>query len=220
MCMKKSETKIWNAIITWEKLQRLTNRLSDSRAVFHSNNICPTNQTQTDQLIETYICKRKTRRRPKILFFYILNTSAPNDYIVFSELFSDWRKGDSKKRRHYLQQLGKDLCKPLMEKRSTLPRGNSVLALLEKVRINSSFSSSNRVASTPSNYMTSQERKSSDLKETPKPKPARSAYCKWNENQTKYANECPEGKNRLVVLRVTKGLRSKPVEKANTNPHQ
>ena len=118
----------WNSVITWEKLQQLTNRLSDSSAAFHSNNICPTNQTHTDQLIETYNFKRKIRRRPNVLFFYILNTSALNGYIVFSELFPDWRKGDSKERRHYLRQLGKDLCKPLIEKRSALPRGNSVLS--------------------------------------------------------------------------------------------
>lgn len=73
------------------------------------------------QCIGAYTCKRKTGRWPLMVFFNMLDVSAYNAFVVWTEINPDWNKSKSPNRRMFLEDLGKALVSPLIERRKTVP---------------------------------------------------------------------------------------------------
>ena len=64
-----------------------------------------------DKMVQTYTCKRMTRRWPVALFYNIIDVSAINAYVVRQQLHGENKRIFSKKRRRkFLIRLGKEFA--------------------------------------------------------------------------------------------------------------
>ncbi|XP_032364125.1 LOW QUALITY PROTEIN: piggyBac transposable element-derived protein 4-like [Etheostoma spectabile] len=86
-----------------------------------------------DKLVGTYSCRRKTARWPLAVFHNILDVSAYNAFVLWRELRPEWMRGKLNKRRAFLEQLGRALVNPLIERRRRLPRTEASAALVKAV---------------------------------------------------------------------------------------
>ncbi|XP_031134023.1 piggyBac transposable element-derived protein 4-like [Sander lucioperca] len=83
-----------------------------------------------DKLVATYSCRRKTARWPLAVFHNVLDVSAYNAFVIWRELRPAWMRGKLNRRRAFLEQLGRALVTPLMERRRRLPRTEASAALV------------------------------------------------------------------------------------------
>uniref|UniRef100_A0A9J8C7C7 PiggyBac transposable element-derived protein domain-containing protein n=1 Tax=Cyprinus carpio carpio TaxID=630221 RepID=A0A9J8C7C7_CYPCA len=75
-----------------------------------------------DKLVATYTCQRKTARWPMVIFFNMLDISAYNAFVLWTEINPSWHQGKSMKRRLFLEELGEALVAPFMKRRHYAPR--------------------------------------------------------------------------------------------------
>ncbi|XP_059394628.1 piggyBac transposable element-derived protein 4-like [Carassius carassius] len=75
-----------------------------------------------DKLVATYTCQRKTARWPMVIFFNMLDVSAYNAFVLWTEINPSWHKGKNIRRRLFLQELGEALVAPFMKRRHYAPR--------------------------------------------------------------------------------------------------
>ena len=74
------------------------------------------------QLVATYTCQRKTMRWPIVIFFNMLDVSAYNSFVLWTEMDPMWNKQKCFKRRLFLEELGEALVTPFMIRRQGIPR--------------------------------------------------------------------------------------------------
>lgn len=74
-----------------------------------------------DQMVGTYSSNRQCRRWPNKLFCNMLDIAALNAYIIYTELYPDWNRNRNYKRRLFLAALSKDLIRPLVQRRVSIP---------------------------------------------------------------------------------------------------
>ncbi|XP_034147179.1 piggyBac transposable element-derived protein 4-like [Esox lucius] len=84
-----------------------------------------------DKVVGTYSCRRMTARWPLAVFHNIIDVSAYNAFVIWRELNPGWMTRKRNKRRVFLEQLGKALVTPLMERRARIPRTHSSAALVK-----------------------------------------------------------------------------------------
>ncbi|XP_038841602.1 piggyBac transposable element-derived protein 4-like, partial [Salvelinus namaycush] len=84
-----------------------------------------------DKVVGTYSCRRMTARWPLVIFHNILDVSSYNAFVIWREINPDWMPGKRNKRRVFLEQLGKALVKPLIQRRQRLPRTEAASALVK-----------------------------------------------------------------------------------------
>ncbi|XP_071022882.1 piggyBac transposable element-derived protein 3-like [Oncorhynchus clarkii lewisi] len=84
-----------------------------------------------DKVVGTYSCRRMTARWPLVVFHNILDVSSYNAFVIWREIKPDWMPGKRNKRRVFLEQLGKALVKPLIQRRQHLPRTEAASALVK-----------------------------------------------------------------------------------------
>ncbi|XP_042164360.1 piggyBac transposable element-derived protein 4-like [Oncorhynchus tshawytscha] len=84
-----------------------------------------------DKVVGTYSCRRMTARWPLVVFHNILDVSSYNAIVIWREIKPDWMPGKRNKCRVFLEQLGKALVKPLIQRRQHLPRTEAVSALVK-----------------------------------------------------------------------------------------
>ncbi|XP_055770072.1 piggyBac transposable element-derived protein 4-like [Salvelinus fontinalis] len=87
-----------------------------------------------DKVVGTYSCRRMTARWPLVIFHNILDVSSYNAFVIWREINPDWMPGKRNKRRVFLEQLGKALVKPLIQRRQRLPRTEASSALVKVIR--------------------------------------------------------------------------------------
>ncbi|KAG1971378.1 hypothetical protein F2P79_002510 [Pimephales promelas] len=75
-----------------------------------------------DKLVGTYTCQRKTVHWPMVVFFNMLDVSAYNSLVLWTEVNPMWNQKKNFKRRLFLEELGEALVTPLMKRRLTIPR--------------------------------------------------------------------------------------------------
>ncbi|XDV54752.1 hypothetical protein PO909_022975 [Leuciscus waleckii] len=75
-----------------------------------------------DQLVGTYTCRRKTNGWPMVIFFNMLDVSACNSFVLWTEMDPTWNKQKCFKRRLFLEELGEALVTPFMIRRQGIPR--------------------------------------------------------------------------------------------------
>ncbi|XP_020359447.1 piggyBac transposable element-derived protein 4-like [Oncorhynchus kisutch] len=84
-----------------------------------------------DKVVGTYSCSRMTARWPLVVFHNILDVSSYIAFVIWREIKPDWMPGKRNKRRVFLEQLGKALVKPLIQRRQHLPRTEAASALVK-----------------------------------------------------------------------------------------
>ncbi|XP_064867035.1 piggyBac transposable element-derived protein 4-like [Oncorhynchus nerka] len=84
-----------------------------------------------DNVVFTYSCRRMTARWPLVVFHNILDVSSYNAFVIWREIKPDWMPRKRNKRRVFLEQLGKGLVKPLIQRRQHLPRTEAASALVK-----------------------------------------------------------------------------------------
>lgn len=87
-----------------------------------------------DKVIGTYSCRRMTARWPLVVFHNIVDVSAYNAFVIWREINPDWMNQKLNKRRLFLEQLGKALVTPLIERRERLPRTEASAAVVRSIQ--------------------------------------------------------------------------------------
>ena len=87
-----------------------------------------------DQMVRTYSCKRKTNRWPVALFSNLMDISAFNAYILWTEINPGWEKNKLYKRRLFLEQLGEALADAHIKRRSRLPSAAASVSIIKRVQ--------------------------------------------------------------------------------------
>ena len=102
-----------------------------------------------DKVTATYSCQRKTARWPLVIFYNIVDVSAYNAYVLWTEVNQQWNAGKLYKRRLFLEELGKALVTPKIQRRDRPARSPAAAAVIQKVQAQSSNPPSNQPAMGP-----------------------------------------------------------------------
>ncbi|KAJ8384437.1 hypothetical protein AAFF_G00205700 [Aldrovandia affinis] len=87
-----------------------------------------------DKVTGTYSTKRMTARWPLVIFFNIIDVSAYNAFVIFAEIFPEWNKSKLYKRHLFLEELGKALVVPHIERRQDMPRTPASAATVREIQ--------------------------------------------------------------------------------------
>lgn len=87
-----------------------------------------------DKAVACYSTKRKTNRWPMIVFYNILDISAYNAYVLYTQANNTWRVKDTRRRRLFLENLGMSMVKTQIERRTHLPRARAAKHVIEKFK--------------------------------------------------------------------------------------
>lgn len=87
-----------------------------------------------DKLVTGYSCKRRTLRWPLVIFFNILDISAYNAFVIWMALNPDWNRGKLQRRRLFLEELGKALVRPQIQRRQHIPRTPASAAIVRRIQ--------------------------------------------------------------------------------------
>ncbi|XP_053351170.1 piggyBac transposable element-derived protein 4-like [Clarias gariepinus] len=87
-----------------------------------------------DKVTATYSCQRKTARWPLVIFYNIVDVSAYNAYVLWTEIHHQWNAGKLYRRRLFLEELGKSLVTPKIQRRARPARSPAAAAVIEKVK--------------------------------------------------------------------------------------
>ncbi|XP_061576912.1 piggyBac transposable element-derived protein 4-like [Cololabis saira] len=87
-----------------------------------------------DALLSRYSCKRRTLRWPLVIFFDILDVSAHNAFVLWTALRPGWQRKQFRRRRLFLEELGKALVTPHIQRRQHVPRNPAALAIVRRVK--------------------------------------------------------------------------------------
>lgn len=89
-----------------------------------------------DKMVSCFSCKRKCNRWPMAVFSNIIDISALNGYIMYSEINPNWFQGKNWKRKAYLHELGLSLAKNYMQNRSRKTKSTASNAVLSSLSQN------------------------------------------------------------------------------------
>ncbi|XP_035983471.1 piggyBac transposable element-derived protein 1-like [Fundulus heteroclitus] len=87
-----------------------------------------------DKVIGTYSCRRMTARWPLVIFHNIIDVSSYNAFVIWREINPTWMSCKHNKRRVFLEQLGKALVTPLIERRKHVPRTEASAAVVKAIQ--------------------------------------------------------------------------------------
>ncbi|KAF3833113.1 hypothetical protein F7725_026778 [Dissostichus mawsoni] len=117
-----------------------------------------------------YTCKRMTARWPLVVFFNILDVSAYNSFVLGSEINPAWNQGKCNKRRLFMEEVGRQLVIPHIQRRKVLPRTPAAASLVMEVQ---QFCSSSTSAAANSHPAPARQAPPPD----PSPKRSRCIFC-------------------------------------------
>lgn len=121
-----------------------------------------------DQLIGTYSCKRRTNRWPMVLFSNMLDISAYNGFVIWTEIYPSWNNNKKYKRRLFLEDLGFALINPEIERRPAKSHDFCAKTYQENI----------------------QSANTKDKQDKPSLKRARCFMCPQLSNSTKFSTKC------------------------------
>lgn len=87
-----------------------------------------------DKMISAYSCKRMTRRWPVAIFHNMVDISCYNFYVLYCEVYPEWKRKRTILRRSFLEKLAQQLVDPHIERRKTLPRTNAAIEVVHLVQ--------------------------------------------------------------------------------------
>ena len=88
-----------------------------------------------DQMVQTYSCKRKTKRWPMTFFFNILDLGALAAFVVWTTKNPQWNEKKNHRRRLFLMELGYDLVQLHLDRRQHQPQAlqKNVLVAMQAI---------------------------------------------------------------------------------------
>ncbi|XP_029697657.1 piggyBac transposable element-derived protein 4-like [Takifugu rubripes] len=87
-----------------------------------------------DKVIGAYSCRRMTAHWPLVIFHNIIDVSSYNAFVIWRETNPNWMSRKYNKRRLFLEQLGKALVTPLIERRKPIPRTEASAAVVKAIQ--------------------------------------------------------------------------------------
>ncbi|XP_029907418.1 piggyBac transposable element-derived protein 4-like [Myripristis murdjan] len=87
-----------------------------------------------DKVTGSYSTKRMTARWPLVIFYNMLDVSAYNAFVIWTEICPDWNVSKLYKRRIFLEELGKALVTPHIQRRQHLPRTPAAAASVRDIQ--------------------------------------------------------------------------------------
>ncbi|XP_062864356.1 uncharacterized protein LOC134326079 isoform X3 [Trichomycterus rosablanca] len=87
-----------------------------------------------DKVIGTDSCRRMTARWPLVIFHNIIDVSSYNAFVIWREINQTWMSRKQNKRRVFLEQLGKALVTPLIERRKHVPHTEALAAVVKAIQ--------------------------------------------------------------------------------------
>ena len=87
-----------------------------------------------DKGIGTHSCRRMTARWPLIIFHNIIDVSSYNAFVIWNKINPTWMSDKLNKRVWFLEQLGKALVTPHIQRRERLPCPAASAALVKAVQ--------------------------------------------------------------------------------------
>ncbi|KAJ8403327.1 hypothetical protein AAFF_G00350990 [Aldrovandia affinis] len=89
-----------------------------------------------DKVTGTYTCQRMTARWPMAVFYNILDVSTYNAFVVWKAINPGWNARKTFKRRLFLEELGRALVTPHIERRQWIPRMPASANLTSRIHTN------------------------------------------------------------------------------------
>lgn len=143
-----------------------------------------------DKLVGTYPCRRKVNRWPVAVFCNMLDISAYNAFVIFTELNPAWNSNKKKiKRRLFLLDLGFALVRPYIGDRSSLPYGKNASALVKDIQNRENISPSPSLSSSSAATSNSSSKRRLSHSE-PTKKRARCQICPYRSNANTHSVRC------------------------------
>ncbi|XP_036006053.1 piggyBac transposable element-derived protein 4-like [Fundulus heteroclitus] len=99
-----------------------------------------------DKVTRSYSTERMTARWPLVIFYNMIDVSAYNAFIIWTEIFPDWNVSKLYKRRIFLEDLGKALVTPHIQRRQHLPRTPAAAATVKEIQERTASSTPMRVS--------------------------------------------------------------------------
>uniref|UniRef100_UPI003AAE7D3F piggyBac transposable element-derived protein 4-like n=1 Tax=Centroberyx gerrardi TaxID=166262 RepID=UPI003AAE7D3F len=87
-----------------------------------------------DKLVTGYSCKRRTLRWPLVIFFNIMEISEYKAFVIWMALNPDWNRGKLQRRWLFLEELGKALVRPQIQRRPHIPRTPASAAIVRRIQ--------------------------------------------------------------------------------------
>ncbi|XP_063049276.1 piggyBac transposable element-derived protein 4-like [Engraulis encrasicolus] len=87
-----------------------------------------------DKVTGTYTCKRGTKRWPMVVFYNMLDVSAYNAFIIWTEVDPGWNSRKTFRRRLFLDELGRSLVSSYIERRKFFPRTEASLPVVRDIQ--------------------------------------------------------------------------------------
>lgn len=127
------------------------------------------------------------------MFYSILDVSAYNAFVVWTEIDPGWNGEKTFKRRLFLEELGKCLVSPFIERRERLPRTEASVRLVRELQPTPTPSSSDKNQGGDSrrkrkrcqSYPANKDRKSNTTCHT-----CKKIICKEHTVTIKYCDSC------------------------------
>lgn len=91
-----------------------------------------------DKVTATYSCQRKTAWWALVTFSNIVDKSAYNAYVLWTEINQQWNANKLYQCRLFLKELGNALVTPKIQRRARPVRSSAAAAVIEKVKLTSS----------------------------------------------------------------------------------
>jgi len=85
-----------------------------------------------DKVTGSYSTKRMTARWPLVIFYNIIDVSACNAFVIWTEILPEWNMSKLYKRRIFLEELGKSLVVPHIQRRQHMPRTPVTAAIVRE----------------------------------------------------------------------------------------
>jgi len=74
-----------------------------------------------DQLVHSYMCKRKTNRWPFAMFLNCLDVAGVAAFVIWMSKYPEWELSKKHKRRLFLKSVAESLIEPQVQRRASLP---------------------------------------------------------------------------------------------------
>ncbi|KAK6320045.1 hypothetical protein J4Q44_G00091520 [Coregonus suidteri] len=116
-----------------------------------------------DKVTATYSCQRMTARWPLVIFYNIVDVSAYNAYVLWTEINQQWNGGKLYRRRLFLEELGKALITPKIQRRVRPPRSTAAASAVQKIQAGPSTHASNQPEMDPVDTGSGKKRKRCQL---------------------------------------------------------
>ena len=84
-----------------------------------------------DKVIGTYNCRRMTARCPLVIFHNFIDVSSYNAFLIWNKINPTWMPDKRDKRKVFLEQLGKALVTPHIQRRERLPLTAALLKAVQ-----------------------------------------------------------------------------------------